>query len=50
MLPKKESVSFRLMFVDLMDDVSVSQEEILLVPVKEVSLEYTVMKVSESFS
>lgn len=49
MLPKKESVSFHLMFVGLMGGALVSQEGILLVPVKEVLLEYTVMKVSKNF-
>lgn len=49
MLPKKEFASFHLMFVGLTDGVLVSQEGILLVPVKEVLLEYTVMRVSRSF-
>lgn len=48
MLPKKESVSFHPTFVGLMDGVLVSQEGISLVPVTEVLLEHTVMKVSRS--
>lgn len=48
MLPKKESASFHPMFVGPMDSVLVSQEGISLVPVTEVLLEHTVMKVSRS--
>lgn len=48
MLLGKASVSFPLMFVGLMDSALVNQEEILLVPVRGVLLEPTVMKVSKT--